>query len=327
MNLTDKVIYTFNKFFSSFLKEFKDCNEDIKRAVKQNYKVIDKMTNEYILHFGDNLYNEMKAFTKYPVEYAEFEGKELAKDMSVGFVVQKLTSEGEKAVFWNYMSIFMVLCHLHKMDEECDVALFEKVVKVIGACTGGDKAAYEAEIADILDDDIKGLLSTVSATCALRSEATKSSDIPDMFAGMADSKICNLAKEISSEIDLSSMDIKEPADLMKMLDFSGNNNFLGNMISKVSTKLNEKITSGDIKQEDLVTEAMSMMNMLNNGNNPLFSQFANNPLMANLMKNMKGGKAAVKQDVLKKHDTRERLRRKLDQKKSASSSPSAPGSS
>lgn len=323
MHLNEKIIYTFNKFFSSFLKDLKESHEDIRAVIKQNYKIIDKMSPDYITYYKEHMGDFASELVKKEPSFSTFDSKEFCKELTIAMVLSKLDEE-DKNVFWNYIYILSLLAHVHSLNPT-DV-LFDQVVKVIGIALQKSKDSVDEEVSDILDDDVRELLlkmfdhskklksgSGVDTTTATESETQQG--LPDIFSKLENSKICNLAKEISQEIDLSGMDIKEPADLMKVLDFSGSNNVLGNMIQKVSSKLNDKITSGDLKQEDLLGEAMMMMNMLNDGKNPLFSQLANNPLMSSLMKNMKKGNTAMRQDVFKKHDARERLRRKLELKK------------
>ena len=47
---------------------------------------------------------------------------------------------------------------------------------------------------------------------------------------------------------------------------SGSNcNMIGDLVSKVGVKLQEKFNDGSMKQEDLVKEAMSMMSMMGGG--------------------------------------------------------------
>jgi hypothetical protein len=76
----------------------------------------------------------------------------------------------------------------------------------------------------------------------------------------------------------------------------------------VSSKLQQKFASGELKHDDLLKEAMSMMGSLGGG--------AGGDMFANIMKNMGGmmqgpsGKS--------NHDgasTKERLRKRLDQQK------------
>ena len=121
------------------------------------------------------------------------------------------------------------------------------------------------------------------------------------------SLIGNLAKELSSEIDMSDMNISDDTenigDVFSNL-LSGNNpmNFM-NLIKSVGDKINNKVTSGDLKQEDLVNEATKMMGSLG-GNNPLF-------------KNMFGNLNQQSQNTENQsfnNPTRERLRKKLEKK-------------
>ena len=97
---------------------------------------------------------------------------------------------------------------------------------------------------------------------------------------------------------------------------------LGNIIQKVSNTLNNKISNGELSHEDLLGEAMSMMNMFGNkggaGGDP-FANLASNPLFSQVAKAMKGGKANLRQDVIKKASTRDRLKKKLDDRRQSSS--------
>jgi hypothetical protein len=95
------------------------------------------------------------------------------------------------------------------------------------------------------------------------------------------------------------------------MDFSSSNNILGNIIGKVSSKMQEKMSKGEMKQEDLIGEAMNMMSMMGGAQG-----FFNNPMMADLMKNMKKGKVNPRTDVMRRESTREKLRKKLEERNS-----------
>ena len=90
------------------------------------------------------------------------------------------------------------------------------------------------------------------------------------------------------------------------------NNMLGNIVQKVSTTLNDKISSGELKHEELIGEAMSMMNLFGGKGGSGMAGMMNNPLFSQMMKGMKSGKAGVRQDVISKATTRDRLRKKLE---------------
>lgn len=217
-----------------------------------------------------------------------------------------------------------------KVNENCEAhieTLLSKVVDVISAIQRGDD---DIDFEEILDDDVKCLLSKLSKSSdddeikveIKEGEPSKKSNtsgfnIEDVFGNMTkDSKIANLAKEISDEIDVSSLNIKNPEDIMKMMDFSSGNNVMGDIIKKVSSKISNKIEKGELGQEELLGEAMSMMGK--SGGLGGLSGLFNNPMMSEVMKSMKKGKPMqTKNDVFTKASTRDRLRKKLDKKKSS----------
>jgi hypothetical protein len=82
-----------------------------------------------------------------------------------------------------------------------------------------------------------------------------------------DSKIGELAKEISQDIDISGLNMDNPEQLLNFdAMLSGKNTALSDIIGKVGTKIAGKIQNGELNQEDLMKEAFSMMSKLN-GNN------------------------------------------------------------
>ena len=45
----DKIIFVFNKFYTSLIKDVKkNTNDDIKNIIRKHYKAIDKLSHEYI---------------------------------------------------------------------------------------------------------------------------------------------------------------------------------------------------------------------------------------------------------------------------------------
>ena len=80
-----------------------------------------------------------------------------------------------------------------------------------------------------------------------------------------------------------------------------------NLIQNVGQKIENKLSDGNIDQGDLVKEATNMMGMLGN----------NNPMFENLMKNMQGEMREANPPTQSSSDnpTRDRLRRKLEQRK------------
>ena len=106
--------------------------------------------------------------------------------------------------------------------------------------------------------------------------------MPDIFGGT----IGELAKEIAEEIDPEKINLDNPAELLKNL-MSGNlendTSGLMNLVSNITSKMHDKISSGDIDENKLFNDAKKVMSNFNNsnlgGNNMfsnLFSQMSNN---------------------------------------------------
>lgn len=351
MLLNDRILFTFNKFYSNLIKDLKNADDTLKIKIKKNYKIIDKMSSEYCTFFIDQF------------DTPDNLESQILKDITMNDVLSVIE---EKDVFWNYIYILTVVSKLYieitTDNSENNIKqidfLFKNVVSVLGLIQKNQDPC--AAIDEILDDDIRKLLLKIKIV----KETTDPLD--EMFGSMSGSKICNLAKEISKDIDVSNIKADTPEDLFKMMDFSSSNNVLGDIIKKVSTKIHDKIANGELKQEDLFGEAMSMMGSMGgkgggaggmgafadiaasmmgggkgggggladlvgmmsggakgaNGGAGGFGDLAgmmgnmmNNPMMSEMMKMAKKGKTQTRQDVFKKNDMKERLKHKLEQRK------------
>ena len=315
MNYKEKTHRVFNKFFSSFLKDLKEVDEDLRKLVKVSYKAINKTSSEYCEYVVTNMIPHLDKLKSSSFEDESVKGADLAKGISLGFILEKVSGDDKKedrTIVLNYVYILVLFAYMSTLDDENE--LFTQVVRVLGFVQAKNIEEYDGEKDDIIDDDIKDLLEKVREY-EITPKVEVKTEFPstrDIFGSLENSKIADLAKEIAKDVDFTALKGEDPEDMIKnMFDCGSGNNMLGNIISKVSSTLNNKINSGELKHDDLLGEAMSMMNIFNDGNNPL----ASNPLFANMMKAMKSGKATMRQDVMKKSDTRERLRKKLEMKK------------
>jgi hypothetical protein len=361
----------FNKFFSAFVKDLKTMDDSLKTVIKKNFKVIDKSSEEYFNLFWSNVQPKFDTFVQLSSgditddtrdkSYEEIGSVEVVKDITIKSVLDVI-SESNVDAFWNYMNTLIVFAYLYneakkestsnretngedtgdKSPASALYLLFVKVVKILSMIQKGEDASND--MTDILDDDVKALLSGIHVQSFTQAnEEVKIDETADVLPtptleflkNIENSKIADLAKEISKDIDVSSLNLEKPEDIAKLMDFSGSNNFLGNIVSKVSSKLTEKISTGEIKQEDLMTEAMSMMSMLNGGGaggglaDMLIGMsglgglggldgLMNNPMMSEMMKMAKKGNVQTKNSHGSRKgasSTRDRLRKKLDERK------------
>ena len=162
-----------------------------------------------------------------------------------------------------------------------------------------NKEEISSALDDIYDDDIRSLLKLIEATTgdiAPQDDSYEGLNLPQLEG----TKIGNMAKEISEELDMSNLKIEKPEDVMKLITSDA----LGNIIGKVGSKIQEKISSGEVRREDLVSEAFNMML------NPMFKDI------------LKGANMRVDPSKLRSLGTKERLKKKLDEKKKAHESSS-----
>jgi hypothetical protein len=313
MHPKEAIFYTFNKFFYDLLEDIQHANDELATITKQHYKVKNMQSTKNLELFSSGVDASVaKLFTtvlpKDLLLHPSMSGLQLAKGISLGRVIESLDNEYHNTILcylYNFM-LMKVLCDFANTEEdESNVsALFNQVMQVLKHIQ--NKEDYTSDYESIYDEDIRTLLKYIDETSPELEQAQgeESSSLPDI----ENTKIGSMAKEISEELDLSDLKIEKPDDVLKLMS----SNALGNIIGKVGDKIQNKISSGQIKQEDLVSEAFSMLSMLNNGGGG--SSILNNPLMQELMKNKN---VRVDPTKLRAMSTKDRLKRKLDERKAS----------
>lgn len=321
----DKSVRIFNKFFSGFLRDLKEIDEGLRSAVKSSYSVIDKTSSEYRDFFEQNIGSKREQLLNKEFDNDDVATLEVCKGISLGAILKACTEEAKKTTVLNYLYILVLFSYV---AEKHDDVLLEQVVELLSFVQNNDEESFEKEADVIVDDEVLAILNRIKeygGKTRVHAEAASSETSSDtsgvgagsFFERLNNSKIADIAKEISKDIDVSTLKADNPDDILKNLfnPGSGDNNVLGNIIQKVSTTLNDKFSSGELKHEDLLGEAMSMMNLFGGAGG-----MANNPMFAQMAKAMKQGKTNIRQDVIKKASARDRLRKKLEERKQTTSS-------
>jgi len=326
-----KILYTFNRFFIDFLKEIKGKSGDISRAVKKYYKCVDKMSAEYIDAW-------QQAFD-YQSEHWSSSEKVLGVDIVLDAEVLKGVSvrsllEQIDAADHSVVARYIYTMHLfNSLYQDLDERNFTEIDSVFGkvlACMKAIDAKADVEdiVSDVMDDNIVSVIhkmaalpvsddvaaaaSSASASSAGSSAAFGAGGIPgfdDEF--FKTSKIGQLAKDISSSIDVSKLNISDPSELMNMEKLmSGNNTGLANIIQQVGATITQKIQTGELKQEELIADAMSMVSKLNSGGGGGMGPMGD--MMKMMMRGTMGG------GIKKNHKTsvRDRLKRRVAERES-----------
>lgn len=321
--IQNNVCYMFNKVYLNLMKEIKDKNAEIKSKLKTNYKIFDKKSNEYITKMVMNMNNivtEALFGDADILDKIEIMNFEIFVDITINDILKKVVDKDEssRSSLKYYVYILMVFGYIYKMDDLDDDKkdiLLKKTVDIINS-VDTNKISNEEELdkhlEDILDDDLRKLLMKMYVDRTTVNESVIKLDTDDIDDGLKflnNTRIGELAKEISSSIDMSKMNM----DSLNMNNlFSGSNNMLGDIIQTVGTKITQKIQNGEINQEELMGEALSMMGTLNSsGHGDMMSQ------MMGMMSGMSDlmGKNVGATPQMPTNKTRERLQKKLVNKK------------
>jgi hypothetical protein len=150
-------------------------------------------------------------------------------------------------------------------------------------------------------------------------EMPNANDLHEHLKGLFDGKIGSLAKELAEEIS---------HDVEHLFDEEGSANSTGDLINKIvknpkkimtlmktiSGKLQSKMKSGEISEEEIMKEAGELMGKMKGmkGMGPM------NEMFKNLAKGMGGGKAGINigalQRMQKQMAAKERMRAKMEEK-------------
>ena len=269
-----QIVYVYNKFVKSFIREIKREDDECKSILKKHYLCFDKTTDEYINDFKRAL-NEREGvdnlFIQGDLDDSEqIDGIEVLRELSAG----KISSASKN----HYLHMFYLLAKLHtdalnnKDDTRMTASLKAILVSVLKILNGGYDNTDILE--EVFDDDYRTLMSHVANSKIAEDEPPSMGDgAPFDMGAINETKIGKLAQEISSQIDMTSLNADKVTNINDL--FSGENNAMSSIISQVSSVMSQKMQSGELNQEELMSEAFSMM-----GN------MQNNDMMASMMKNM-----------------------------------------
>jgi hypothetical protein len=158
-----------------------------------------------------------------------------------------------------YVYVLAVLAATHAAGSE---VLTAAVLDALSSSQRGGKGKGKAVV---LDDDIALLLDRV-AECYRQSEPRSyNNPFEGLMKSMENSKIGDVAAEISKEINLSEADMQNPMDLLDFSKLTDSSSVLGSIVSKVGSKIQGKLASGELKQDELMSEALGFLKAFQGG--------------------------------------------------------------
>jgi hypothetical protein len=301
--MSTKVI-EFNRVVYEFVNDIKKCYGSTTEILEVNYIVTDMDTLVNLEYYIDNHLPKINLIS---VKDECIFDDEIFLLKDINFVdLWKNATDDIKNTIWRYCHTLYILAHgtkqFHKIIKERDnAAEYHKIME--------NHTELLTNMISYLKTDNETNVSTGDDT---NSAGDTNNVEPDNFMN---SMIGELAKELSSEINTDELsNITNPSDLFSTLMSGGENSCLNKIVKSVGDKLNNKITSGEINEEQLFNEAQGMIKNFTgspfdmfNANQNTDSETPNNknnstPDMANIMKmaqSMMGGDNGLTPDMMK----------------------------
>jgi hypothetical protein len=281
-----RAAFAFNKIMIDFIMSIKQENADLKATLRKNYRVIDNTSEEDVSRLAGLLSEDCikdVLLTVNPLEVTvRLADLEILKGCTLGDIQSKLPQDSQLC---NYVYLLFVLAAVYKEcghgsaeddsgsktsdDEKTDGMLLEKVLNIVSKIQSAS-IDIEDDLDEVFDDDLRGLLQQLNTATAQSSAAVATDDVggedEHVFEKLMDSKIGKLAAEISSEIDPTQLDMSNPMDMLDFKKLADGSSPIGGIITKVGSKIQDKIKSGELNQSELLSEAMSMLKMFDSQN-------------------------------------------------------------
>lgn len=288
LNQNKNIHIKFNNLLLDFLKDLSNTFPEYENDYTKTVSAI-----------RDNIDNSSHS-KKYTEEFKKFM-VDIANKRSQVFITNKIDlidnvdftkvwscediSNQTKNAIWKYIhSLYLVGKNISKEDTN-PLSFFKQEEN----CTLEDISS-QAQCLLKMIDNLDGETKT--------NETSDGSDAMENLFG--DSKIGELAQELAGEINISDLGLTEdmnnnPEKMLESIMKGENSGNLMNMIQTVGSKIQNKISSGQVDEAQLFSEAQNMLSSMNNSD-----------MLSNMMNNMPkppGGNRA-----------RDRLRKKLEKR-------------
>ena len=299
------IVHVYNKYLIDLVLNHPTLKRNMKSA---GHKAIDPMSSEHIDNARRSF--DRTAFVELATTDALSDARVLSFEPMVGITVATLCDTDDVAnirrAITSYVYIFATLCATYcecDCESGADAALTSNVLKVLSRIQNGQTS--DDELNGIMVDDIVTLLDKVSeltldedceydgtAACATGATGASATGAEGAEGGgeqdaegrqkideaviktFENSKIADLAKEISTEIDMTKLSegMENPMDMLNFSNLTDSNSVLGSIVGKVGNKIQSKLATGELKHDELLSEAVNLLKAFDvNGANPLLS--------------------------------------------------------
>ena len=276
-------LYVFNQYYFDLLKKVKDyCRSSqgkvqastIRKAIKKNYASYDKTAAEYREFFSASTQHARGAWEstktsniKDAKEWLECE--EIANTQIYdGITVSDIDSciKSKKTLFY-YFTLLCIFVNEELTQEEVDniVGLLKNIKNV---------DEFEKSIESIEDALLKQHLTFLlylqkNSTSGVSTESSDASSatregIDETMQQLETTSLGQLAKEIMGDIDINEVQNSLSGGGNILESLTNPDGGLSKLLGTVSQKMISKMTSGEIKQETLLQDALKFSSQLQN---------------------------------------------------------------
>ena len=244
-------------------------------------------------------------------------------------------SEGTKTSMWKYLQLLLFTV----LGDMKDTANFGETMNMFESMDENDLQTKMKETMDGLGDFFKDFENTSSTSAEAEEEPTgnlpkgfklpKPEVLQEHMKILMEGKLGKLAKELTEEFTGDLKDVFDETDNTKdksmkdiMAQLMKDPKKIMGIMKKITDKLQHKMQSGDISQEELMKEVSSLVEKFKEmgGGEDFMKNFTNGPF-AKMFKNMAGGMAgggASANQIMqmgKQSAMKERLRKKMEERK------------
>lgn len=313
--------HLFNEYYFDLLKKLKSKSRDTKhdshdarvilRAIKKNYASYDKFSSEFRAYMNGVSQWESYASVKNNVDdlktWASDNGDvELYKDISLSSIA---TEFDDVLVLHHFLTLLTMLRNDLNDDIIC------KVVHHL-------KQSDTCNIDDIEDANVVHMMQRIHMLQSKRTEEAVKSQI-NSIPNIENTSLGKLAKEIMEEMNVEELQSSlGNGDIMQAL--ANPDGGLVKLLGTVSQKMISKMSSGEIKQENLLQDAMKLAGQIGGKDmsalSSMASMFGDMGDLSKMMGGMMGsgsGSTRVRPNTanIKKMSKKHDLRAKLEKRK------------
>ena len=268
--------YVFNQYYIDFIKRLKQAAKKMKednsdedndegnsevsednylfaksiiKTIKANYITFDKSSDEYIKYINslpENFWTSYADAEESKID--EWFDLEEVKDVNIFTNIS--VKQIQRLINDNFLCHhFLTVFYLFKNDLSDEEV--KKYIKIF-------QESSDELLNDIENDNNKKMIARLNS---LKTKNIKDKTNLNM-AGMEDTMLGKLAKEILEDVDIDKLQksIGDNGDILKAI--GDPNSGFSDLISNVSRKMATKISNGELKQENLLQDAMKFASIM-----------------------------------------------------------------